>query len=156
MYLPAAAAGTALAAGDRAGARQLTAWKARVRAAWPGVSVQQAGEVTPVLSRTSRLKMRVAVNLNGLEPGEVAVEFIATRRLPRGNTDNPVLSSYGAPTPDHRWQASLQPVGTNNGATIYECTMTPPASGQYSMEIHVRPSHPLLTHPLELGLLKTL
>jgi glycogen phosphorylase len=155
MYLPAAAAGAALAAGGLAGARELSAWKQRVRTAWSGVSVRHANEVTPVLSRTARLRLRVAVQLNGLSPDDVAVEFIATRRLPRDVAESPVLTSYGAPTPEHSWQATLQPAGTNDGAVIYECDLAPPASGQYSMDVRVRPAHRLLTHPLELGLLKT-
>ena len=32
----------------------------------------------------------------------------------------------------------------------------PPASGQFSAEIRIRPQHALLTHPLQLGLLKRL
>jgi glycogen phosphorylase len=156
MYLPAAAASAALAADSLAGARALATWKQLVRAAWPGVSVRHVGEVTPVLSRTSPLTLRVAVELNGLSPEDVAVEFIATRRLPRDTFDSPALCSYGTATSDHRWQAQLRPAGTDAGAIIYASELTPPGSGQYSMEIRVRPTHRLLTHPLELGLLKSL
>jgi glycogen phosphorylase len=154
-YLPAAATGAALAADGLAGAKDLSAWKQRVRARWSGVSVHYIGDVAPVLSRTARLTVRVAVQLNGLLPTDVAVEFVGARRLPRDVVDRPVLSSYGAPISAHSWVASLQPNGSSDGATIYECEVEPPASGQYSIEVRVRPSHRLLTHPLELGLLKT-
>ena len=157
MYLPAARAGAALAAGGNAGARELAEWKRRVRGAWPGVSVRAAGEVSPVLSRTDRLPLRVAVALNGLAPADVSVEFIATRRLPRDTAEPPVLTSYGAPPAANSWRGELRPAGNaDDGATLFGAELAPPASGQYSMEIRVRPAHRLLTHPLELGLQKTL
>jgi glycogen phosphorylase len=155
MYLPAAISGAALAAGGNAGARELSAWKKRVRAAWPGVSARHVAELTPVLSRTSQLALRVAVHLNGLKPEDVNVEFVATRRLPRDTSGSPALSSYGAPPPGHSWKSTLQATGTSDAAVIYSCDLSPPASGQYSMEIRVRPAHRLLTHPLEMGLQKT-
>jgi starch phosphorylase len=155
MYLPAAAAGAGLATDALAGARELAAWKQRVRAAWPGVSVRYLGEVTPVLPRTARLAVRVAVQLNGLHPDDVAVEFVATRRLPHDATERAALSSYNTPTPAYSWQAPLRSAGSSDGAMIFEDDLEPPASGQYLMEVRVRPTHRLLTHPQELGLLKT-
>jgi starch phosphorylase len=126
-----------------------------VRAAWPGVSVRYLGEVTPVLPRTARLAVRVAVQLNGLHPDDVAVEFVATRRLPHDATERAALSSYNTPTPAYSWQAPLRSAGSSDGAMIFEGDLEPPASGQYLMEVRVRPTHRLLTHPQELGLLKT-
>ena len=155
MYLPAAAIGAALAADAGSGAKELSAWKQRVRARWAGVSVHYSDGITPVLSRTARLKVRVAVQLNGLLPADVAVEFIGTRCVPRELVEKPALCSYGAPAPPHSWLASLQPTGSSGGAAIYEQELAPPASGQYSIVVRVRPAHRLLTHPLELGLLKT-
>jgi hypothetical protein len=32
----------------------------------------------------------------------------------------------------------------------------PPATGQYQLEVRVYPWHELLSHPLEVGLMKTL
>jgi starch phosphorylase len=155
MYRPAAAAGRSLAAEGMRGAKELSGWKQRVRALWPGVSVRHTTEVAPVLSRTARLKVRVAVQLNGLLPADVAVEFMGTRCVPRDVVERPVLCSYGAPAPAHSWLAMLQPTGDHDGTTIYEHELEPPASGEYSMEVRVRPAHRLLAHPLELGLLKT-
>ena len=32
---------------------------------------------------------------------------------------------------------------------------TPPGMGQYQLEVRAYPWHPLLVHPLEMGLMKT-
>jgi starch phosphorylase len=157
MYLPAAHAGAALSASDLAGARELATWKQRIRAAWAGVSARAVDDIAQVLSRTDRLDLKVAVQLNGLAPTDIAVEFIAMRRLPRDTSENPVLSSYGTAAGGNLWQAELQPAGNaSDGATLFAAELASPASGQYSAEIRIRPAHRLLTHPLELGLQKTL
>jgi starch phosphorylase len=158
MYAPAARGGAALSANECSGARELAQWKRRVRAAWPGVTLAHAGEVSPVLSRTEQLQLRVAVQLNGLSNDDVALEFVAQRRLPHDASEPPPLCSYGAVDESGTWQAPLTPARAvrADGATVYEFAGVPPASGQYSMVVRLRPANRLLSHPMEMGLLKTL
>jgi len=56
------------------------------------------------------------------------------------------------------WRATLAPSGEtdSDGSWIYVLDSTPPSAGQFSTEIRIRPTHALLSHPLELGLLKRL
>jgi starch phosphorylase len=158
MYAPAARGGAALAANECSGARELAQWKRRVRAAWPGVSLAHASELSPVLSRTEQLQLRVAVQLNGLGSDDVALEFVARRRLPHDASEPPALCSYGAVEESGTWQAPLVAtrVTRADGATFYEYAGVPPSSGQYAMEVRLRPANRLLSHPMEMGLLKTL
>ncbi|GHI22762.1 alpha-1,4 glucan phosphorylase [Streptomyces hydrogenans] len=80
LYVPAAAARRALTP-DRA--RELAAWKARVRAAWPGVAVDHVeigddlAEAGAELGATPVVRVRVA--LGGLSPDDVEVQAVTGR-----------------------------------------------------------------------------
>jgi starch phosphorylase len=158
MYLPAAAQHARVAADGDAGARTLAQWKQRVRRAWNGVTLRAL--VVPVreLQRGQPLQQRVAVALNGLTPADVAVEFHARRMLPRTRNEWPALASFGRESGDDSWLARLVPTGEvdSDGSLVYSLDTQPPSSGQFAFELRVRPQHPLLGHPLEMGLLKRL
>ena len=82
LYQPAARHYRKLAAQEFAGARLLAEWKQRVRQAWPKVSLRPLTEPPPDMPRGERLRLRVAAGLNGLQPADVRVEFVARRVLP--------------------------------------------------------------------------
>ena len=67
------------------------------------------------------------------------------------------LCSYGHAVPDGQWRAQfLAPLEAVDGVATYELQATPPSAGQYRVEVRVYPWHELLTHPLEMGLMKRL
>jgi starch phosphorylase len=79
LYAPAARASRTLAAdGDRA-ARELAAWKARVRQGWSGVHIEhvEADGVEPSLGAV--LDVRVTVALGDLTADDVCVEVVSGR-----------------------------------------------------------------------------
>jgi starch phosphorylase len=158
LYLPAAAQHARVSADNEAGARSLALFKQRVRRAWAGVALRAL--VVPVreLHRGDRLRQRVAVALNGLSPEDVAVEFFASRTLPRTRHEWPALASFGREEHESTWRARLTPTGEvdSDGSLVYELDTPPPASGQFAFELRVRPEHPMMGHPLEMGLLKRL
>ncbi len=156
MYVPAAARVTAM--GDGAEARAFSEWKQRVTKAWNGVTLRKLTSPPRELLRANRLQQRVAVALNGLRASDVCVEFVAQRLLPRGNHEPPPLASVTDYMRDDMWREVLQPTGEidSDGSVVYALDALPPFAGQYSTELRVRPAHPLLSHPLELGLLKRL
>lgn len=158
LYRPAAAHGAALLADDAAGARELAQWKERVALAWPEVTLRSLSETPRELARAGHLQLRVAVALNGLAPGDVAVEFHGRRLLPRDDQELPRLCSFEHQPQADAWRAALTPTGETDGdgAHIYALDSTPPSSGQFDTELRIRPAHALLSHPLELGLLKRL
>ena len=111
LYQPAAQQYRKLAADGFAGARQLADWKQRVRQAWPKVSLRLIEDAAPDLPRGQTLRLKVAAGLNGLQPGDVRVEFVARRRLPEADLSAPPLSSYGQPEPEGIWRAAFKSSG---------------------------------------------
>jgi starch phosphorylase len=158
MYWPAAAKHAALAANQLAGARQLAQWKQRVRRSWPGVALRRLSVPPRELLRAGRLQQRVAAALNGLSPADVQVEFIAKRLVPRGGGEPPPLASWRGGEPAGQWREALQPTGEidSDGSQVYALDAAPPSSGQFATEIRIRPAHSLLSHPLEMGLMRRL
>jgi glycogen phosphorylase len=158
LYRPAVAQYRRLAADGFTGARTLGDWKQRVRAAWPRVSLKLLSDSTRDLPRGERLRLSVAVALNGLAPADVRVEFVARRLLPQAERTPPALCSYGLPARDGIWRATLEAADDADpaGETVFALDAEPPECGQFATEIRVYPWHELLTHPYELGLMKWL
>jgi starch phosphorylase len=158
MYRPAAAHGAALLSNEAAGARELAEWKRKVTRNWPGVTLRGLTDAPPELAHAGRLQLRVAVALNGLTPADVTVEFCGKRLLPLGDHELPTLCSFGQQSDDVAWRATLDPSGETNsdGSQVYTLDSAPPSAGRFSTEVRIRPTHALLSHPLELGLLKRL
>src|SRR5262249_26455879 len=93
LYQPAVAQYRRLAAEAFTGARTLADGKQRVRTAWPKVSLKLVSDSARDLPRGERLRISVAVALNGLAPADVRVEFLARRLLPQANRTPPALTS---------------------------------------------------------------
>ena len=68
------------------------------------------------------------------------------------------LCSFGHGTPLGQWRAQFTAAGAPaaDGSTRFEVAAVPPGTGQYQLEVRVYPWHPLLSHPHEMGLMKTL
>ncbi|GIG22342.1 alpha-1,4 glucan phosphorylase [Cellulomonas chitinilytica] len=81
LYVPATAAGRALAASDHEGARALAAWKARVRDAWEHVHVDhvETGGIGEVPQVGDELHVKAYVSLGSLDPSEVQVQVVHGR-----------------------------------------------------------------------------
>ena len=135
----------------------LVEWKQRVRERWPAVQLRLLSEPPRELPRAGALNLRIAASLNGLTSSDVNVEFTARRVLPQSRTELPALSSFRG-APDDAWRAPLRPTGEvdSDGSTVYELKASAPTSGQFAFELRIHPVHELLSHPLELGLLKRL
>jgi starch phosphorylase len=156
MYLPAAKQSARLAEQGYTGARQLAEWKQRVRQAWPKVGMRLVSDAPAELPRGERLRLRVAANLNGLQPADVRVEFMATRTLPESNFEPPPLTSFGAAARDGLWTAQLSATGEHepDGGAVFALEAHTVECGQFATEFRIYPWHELLTHPFELGLMK--
>ncbi|MCM3884543.1 alpha-glucan family phosphorylase [Frankia sp. R82] len=140
-YLPAGVSARAAAADGLAGARDLAAWKARVRGAWSGVRVLNVDSAglgdTPQVGQS--LVVRATVDLGGLAP-----------------TDVDVIASYGRVDLADRITApatlSLQQVEDGEGAQRYEGTIPLGRTGPFGYTVRVLPRHPLAASVAELGL----
>jgi starch phosphorylase len=158
LYRPAAALGQRLLADAGRPAEALALWKKRVRERWDGVRVLDVHEEPRATGAAAPLRMRARVALAGLDPADLCVEFKARRLLPDAGFEQAPLCSFGHGTPPGHWLARFEARGTPHadGSVDYEVAAPPPGMGQYQLQVRVYPWHPLLTHPLEMGLMKTL
>ncbi|WP_225829324.1 alpha-glucan family phosphorylase [Streptomyces naphthomycinicus] len=141
LYAPAARAHRGLTPDT---ARDLAEWKSRVRAAWPGVSVDHvettATTATAELGTTVGLRVRVA--LGELSPDDVEVQAVS------GRVDAEDRITDAAVVP-------LKPAGTPDleGRLLYEGPLSLDRTGPYGYTVRILPTHPLLASPAELGVL---
>ncbi|GAA0477459.1 glycosyltransferase family 1 protein [Streptomyces stramineus] len=143
LYGPAAEAQRAL---NPEAARELAAWKRRVRDAWPGVAVDHVEAVSDTtLNGTAELgstvSLRVSVSLGTLDPADVEVQAVAGRvdptdRLSRTTTFP--LKPTGAPALD--------------GRRLYEGPLTLDRAGPFGYTVRILPAHRLLAGCAEMGL----
>jgi starch phosphorylase len=142
LYGPAARAVWALDGQTWSGARELAAYKARVRAAWPGVRVDHVESTgvsdTPQVGESFHVD--AFVSLDGLTPGDVEVQLVHGRvsqadDLRDIETARLVLAeSYEGGR--HRFQGDLLPTRT----------------GAFGYTVRIVPTHPAMANAAELGL----
>ncbi|GAB2800562.1 glycosyltransferase family 1 protein [Streptomyces daliensis] len=155
LYAPAARAQRELEAGA---ARELAAWKARVRDVWPHVAVdhvESTGPAGPVdatgtpgvagdaMELGTALALRVRVALGGLEPGDVEVQAVAGRvdesdRITGADAVRVPLKPTSGPDLEGRW--------------LYEGPLALDRTGPFGYTVRILPAHRLLASPAELGL----
>jgi starch phosphorylase len=126
-----------------AGARELAAWKQRVRGAWSQVRVDHLETVghPDATELGSTLSLRVQVSLGGLDPSDVDVQVVAGRV---DETDRIVRPSY----------VSLKPADREDleGRRVYEGPLELNRTGPFGYTVRILPSHRLLAAGAELGL----
>jgi glycogen phosphorylase len=143
LYEPAAMNTSALSADDHEAAHQLTAWKRRIRDAWPGVRVVSADSpVDQVVTAGVDEPVRAVVHLAGLSPDDVRVEVV------HGPLDRE--GDFRSATD----LIALTHVGEQDGCAVYEGTYHVDVAGPHGFGIRVVPHHRLLAHPMELGLVR--
>jgi starch phosphorylase len=141
LYGPAALSARAMAADGYGGARELTAYRAKVTEAWPRVAVRHAESShtgdAPELG--SELSVRAVVDLGGLVPSEVCVQVVSGRV-----TSSDELTDVAA--------RELQPSGRIDGYHRYEGSVRLEQPGPFGYTVRVLPVHPLMAAPAEFGL----
>jgi glycogen phosphorylase len=141
LYAPAAQASRALAAGSRSAARDLAAWKRRVREAWPSVHVEHVETEGAELSLGSPLNIRVVAALGGLSADDVCAEVVYGRAA---DDDEIIDPCYVTLTPDE---------GDFAGAVHYTGSVELGRPGPFGYTVRLVPKHPLLAGRAELGLI---
>ncbi|MEU8653746.1 glycosyltransferase family 1 protein [Streptomyces sp. NPDC048737] len=140
LYTPAAQAHRAL---DPDAARDLAAWKAKVRAAWPSVTVDhvETSAATPTAELGTTLALRVRLRLGDLTPDDVEVQAVS------GRVDAEDRITDGTAVP-------LKPVGGPDleGNWLYEGPLSLDRTGPYGYTVRILPDHPLTASGAELGL----
>ncbi|MEW5708551.1 MAG: alpha-glucan family phosphorylase [Pseudomonadota bacterium] len=142
FYAPAARQGAAYAQNRFENARAIAAWKSRVRRAWPGVRLQRLDTGPKRIQFGSRLTFKVVMHPNGLEPDDVVVELLIGRT---SKADR--LSEY------ERFRFRPEGAADDPNQYLYTLDLEPSLCGKLNYMIRAYPCHPLLTHPLEMGMM---
>ena len=141
LYAPAAQVSRELNS-DYAGARELAAWKARVRGAWGEVRVEhvESDGVGDAPEVGDVLHVRAFVSLGSLDPDDVAVEVVHGRT----NADDVITTST---------VALLGVAETyEGGRRRFDGDLTLAQSGPFGYTVRVIPRNDLLISPAELSL----
>ena len=141
FYLPASQQWRRYSEGHFRRAREVAEWKARVRAAWPGVGLRRLDAPPRRIRFGETIRIEVAAKLNGLAPGDVVVECL----LARGTRE----------PEDRRVRQDLVFDGTMTeaGEHRFVLDLSPELCGRLDYRIRAYPCIEALTHPFELGLM---
>jgi starch phosphorylase len=138
FYQPAAIRWARYRDRDYAGAREIAAWKKRIRAAWDGVKLRWVEQAQGRIDFGKTIHVELAVQLNLLKPDDVCVELL--------------LSRPDAADSSHRLKFARQNPG-DHGEAIYCLDMTPDVCGRLDYRVRAYPCHELLSHPFEMGMM---
>ena len=138
----AAGAGRALNGPEFAGAKDLAAYKAKVRAAWPSVKVEhvEPSGVSDSPQIGDTLEVKAYVDLGGLEPDEVEVQLV------HGHVTDT----------DEIWGTEVAPIqlveSADGGRHQFAGSQTLRRTGSFGYSVRIVPRHRSLATAAELGL----
>lgn len=143
LYQPAVMSGRAMSADAFAPAIELACWKARIRKAWPHISVDHVdcASLGDSPEMGAELSVHAEVSLNGLEPGDVSVQLLYGRVDADDCLLSPqvhVMEPAGARSHDGRWQ--------------YEGSVDLDLTGPFGYTVRAVPNHVGLASAAEMGL----
>ncbi len=143
FYVPASRQWRRYSQDDYGTARNVAAWKARVRGAWGDVRLRRADDAPRRMPYGGELDLEVLVELGGLDPADVAVEVL--------------LGRPGAWYGERVRHLRMEHAGVEaQGVHRYRLRFAPELCGKLEYRIRAYPHHGLLTHPFEMGLMKWL
>lgn len=141
FYVPANKQGAHYAKDDFANAKNLAAWKAKVSASWAGVSLHRLDAPCKRIDFGNTLNFKVAAKLNGLQPDDVMVELLLCRQYKKMK-----LSSF------QHFRFKFAGMGEKQ-EHLFVLDHVPELCGRQEYYLRMHPYHPLLTHPLEMGMM---
>jgi starch phosphorylase len=144
LYIPAATAERAINS-NYDGARDLAAFKARVREGWDRVRIDhlESEGVSDSPEVGGALRLRAFVSLGGLDPRDVAVEVLHGRVKGEDALVDPTMTQLGLVE------------SYEGGRHRFETTVELDRPGPFGYTVRVLPSHPALASAAELGLVAT-
>ena len=141
FYRPASDKGTLYAKNDFAGAKNIAAWRAKIKQAWHGVTLHRLDTPCERIHFNETLNFKVAAKLNNLTPEDVVIELLICRQFKKTKLCN---------FKHFRFEFT----GTQDSDEhLFELKLIPELCGKQEYFIRIYPCHPLLTHPLEMGLM---
>lgn len=159
FYLPASRQGKLLNAEHYKNAQEIANWKSHIRANWAGVQIRSLSVPQMQLNYGETIKLEVAVCLNNLQPTDITVELLLSRKvyhpevlvptekylqkLWEDNSNSTVSYKFVPEQPLH-----------DSGEYLYSLTFKPDLCGGLSYRIRIFPFHEILLDAHEMGLMK--
>jgi starch phosphorylase len=142
FYFPALENARRLAAASFAPAKELAAYLAKARAAWPSVSISDVRtDAKPIMELGEKVSVSALVDLGGLEPSEASVQLYHGALSNQGEILEAELSEMTA--------------GARTGRAFeYKVTVACLRTGKTGYAVRVMPRHPALASPYVPGLLR--
>ncbi len=144
-YLPASRQYRAYSQEKYQNAIAVAAWKHHVRQCWHGVNLRRLDTPREAIEYGDSLRLELAVNLNGLHTSDVTIELLLGLQTRRERL---------ADMHRYHFEATGEMVGANEHRYVLE--VQPEHCGKLEYRIRLYPSHDLLTHPFELGMMRWL
>jgi starch phosphorylase len=142
FYFPALENGRLLAEADYVPAKEVAAYLAKARKAWPGISASELrADAKPIMERGDKVTVSALVDLNGLEPSEAAVElYHGAVTIQDGISDAARIEMSAAEKKGKVWE--------------YRVTVVCDKTGQQGYAVRILPKHPALASSYVPGLIK--
>ncbi len=144
FYMPAAQRREQFSRDGFAVARDLSAWKRKVRSAWSHVQLRSLGMPQRNVEFGAKVRFTVGVKLDKLSPEDVVVELLLATALKDLASQHP-QESY-----------AFKPEGARDadGEQRFTLDLAPELCGKLEYRIRAYPNHPALSHRFEMGLMK--
>ena len=141
FYIPAIKQGKVYHADNYQNSFEISQWKEKIRNAWDQIKIRIIEEPTKQLDFGKNIMIKVGVYLNGLDSDDVCLELLMSR------VDNKIEDKTIR-------YSKFSCIGKiDNDETIFEADFAPEVCGKLEYSIRIYPSHPLLTHKFELGMM---
>ena len=127
---------------DFSGARAVAGWKAKVRASWHHVALRRIDQPLRRIAFGKKLRIEVAVNLDGVTPADIVVEMLFGRP-----------GEGSAPQKPQTYELKDEGQIAGGREHLYALDFTPELCGKIEYSIRVYPYHELLTHRFEMGMM---
>lgn len=140
FYLMARSKSSVISGNSGQNAIELSQWKAKVKKAWPSVSVQCVSKKPDLVNQGEAFTIDVSANLNGLSDTDVIVEAVMS--------DEELTEGMFTRFQTYRFNANNS---SSDGKHIFRLELNPNVSGKQFMKIRMYPHHEYLCHPFEMG-----
>jgi len=143
FYTPASERGQHVGDNNYRTARELAAWKRKVRGAWPHVTLHAAQMPQRHVGYGEKLRFVVAAKLDKLAAEDVQIELLMS----------PSLRELAARSPEESFLFRPEG-GVENGEQRYAVEVPIEQAGKLEYRVRAYPRHPALSHRFEMGLMR--
>ena len=141
FYLPASRHGVEMAANGYKRAKEIAAWKTKIRKVWDKVTLEAVGDLSEPFERPfgETVSVRIRVHSDGVTTDNFRAEVVLMRPSRSGG-----FKRYKVVPMDH----------VENG--MFAADLELQESGDFTYQVRIYPYHTDLSHPLHMGMMKYL